>query len=146
MNGKEATIQLTLTIWRNCMTLQDEVKKFMEEKGAAMTFEEYQKFCKTTAIYPEGTRLMYPALGLTGEAGEVANKIKKLVRDGVPKERKDLDSIKEQIAAELGDVLWYCAALASDLDVSLGRVAKNNMDKLTSRKERGKIGGSGDNR
>ena len=118
----------------------------MDRKGAAMTFEEYQKFCKTTAIYPDTTKLMYPALGLTGEAGEVANKIKKLVRDGVPKERKDLDAAKEQIAAELGDVLWYCAALASDLDVSLGRVAKDNMDKLTSRKERGKIGGSGDNR
>jgi NTP pyrophosphatase (non-canonical NTP hydrolase) len=128
------------------VALIDDVKDFMDRKGAAMTFEEYQKFCKTTAIYPEGTKLMYPALGLTGEAGEVANKIKKLVRDGVPKERKDLDAAKEQIAAELGDVLWYCAALASDLDVSLGRVAKNNMDKLTSRKERGKIGGSGDNR
>jgi len=128
------------------MALLDDVKAFMEKKGAAMTFEEYQKFCKTTAIYPDTTKLMYPALGLTGEAGEVANKIKKLVRDGVPKERKDLDAAKEQIAAELGDVLWYCAALASDLDVSLGRVAKDNMDKLTSRKERGKIGGSGDNR
>jgi NTP pyrophosphatase (non-canonical NTP hydrolase) len=139
-------IKPTLTIWRSYVALIDDVKDFMDRKGAAMTFEEYQKFCKTTAIYPDTTKLMYPALGLTGEAGEVANKIKKLVRDGVPKERKDLDAAKEQIAAELGDVLWYCAALASDLDVSLGRVAKNNMDKLTSRKERGKIGGSGDNR
>jgi NTP pyrophosphatase (non-canonical NTP hydrolase) len=136
----------TLTIWRSYVTLIDDVRKFMEEKGAAMTFEEYQKFCKTTAIYPDGTKLMYPALGLTGEAGEVANKIKKLVRDGVPKDAQEAANVKEQIAAELGDVLWYCAALASDLDVSLGRVAKNNMDKLTSRKERGKIGGSGDNR
>ena len=139
-------IKPTLTIWRSYVALIDDVKDFMDRKGAAMTFEEYQKFCKTTAIYPDTTKLMYPALGLTGEAGEVANKIKKLVRDGVPKERKDLDAAKEQIAAELGDVLWYCAALASDLDVSLGRVAKDNMDKLTSRKERGKIGGSGDNR
>jgi len=128
------------------MTLLEDAKAFMEKKGAAMTFEEYQKFCKTTAIYPDNTKLMYPALGLTGEAGEVANKIKKLVRDGVPKDPNDLATVKEQIAAEIGDVLWYCAALASDLDVSLGRVAKDNIDKLTSRKERGKIGGSGDNR
>lgn len=128
------------------MTLLEDAKAFMEKKGAAMTFEEYQKFCKTTAIYPDNTKLMYPALGLTGEAGEVANKIKKLVRDGVPKDPNDLAAVKEQIAAEIGDVLWYCAALASDLDVSLGRVAKDNIDKLTSRKERGKIGGSGDNR
>lgn len=128
------------------MTLLEDAKAFMEKKGAAMTFEEYQKFCKTTAIYPDNTKLMYPALGLTGEAGEVANKIKKLVRDGVPKDPNDLAAVKEQIAAEIGDVLWYCAALASDLDISLGRVAKDNIDKLTSRKERGKIGGSGDNR
>ncbi|MEK9954617.1 MAG: nucleoside triphosphate pyrophosphohydrolase family protein [Pelagibacteraceae bacterium] len=128
------------------MTLLEDAKAFMEMKGAAMTFEEYQKFCKTTAIYPDDTKLMYPALGLNGEAGEVANKIKKLVRDGVPKTRDELAAVKEQIAAELGDVLWYCAALATDLDISLGRIAKNNMDKLSSRKERGKIGGSGDNR
>lgn len=128
------------------MTLQDDVKRFMEEKGASMTFEEYQKFCKTTAIYPTNTQLMYPALGLTGEAGEVANKIKKLVRDGVPADWRNSIEFKEQIAAELGDVLWYLSALATDLDMSLGRIAKNNMDKLNSRKERGKIGGSGDNR
>ena len=118
----------------------------MEEKGASMTFEEYQSFCKTTAIYPTNTQLMYPALGLTGEAGEVANKIKKLVRDGVPADWRNSTEFKEQIAAELGDVLWYLSALATDLDMSLGRIAKNNMDKLSSRKERGKIGGSGDNR
>jgi NTP pyrophosphatase (non-canonical NTP hydrolase) len=128
------------------MALVDDVKKFMEEKGASMTFEEYQSFCKTTAIYPTNTQLMYPALGLTGEAGEVANKIKKLVRDGVPADWRNSIEFKEQIAAELGDVLWYLSALATDLDMSLGRIAKNNMDKLSSRKERGKIGGSGDNR
>ena len=128
------------------MALVDDVKKFMEEKGASMTFEEYHSFCKTTAIYPTNTQLMYPALGLTGEAGEVANKIKKLVRDGVPADWRNSIEFKEQIAAELGDVLWYLSALATDLDMSLGRIAKNNMDKLSSRKERGKIGGSGDNR
>jgi len=103
-----------------------------------MTFNEYQEEPKKTAIYPTEYRLVYPALGLTGEAGEVAEKVKKMVRDG----KLDTDGLKK----ELGDVLWYLAALASDLGVTLEEVAAGNVAKLRSRAERGVIGGSGDNR
>jgi len=103
-----------------------------------MTFNEYQEEAKKTAIYPTEYRLVYPTLGLTGEAGEVAEKVKKMVRDG----KLDTDGLKK----ELGDVLWYLAALASDLGVTLEEVATANVVKLRSRSERGVIGGSGDNR
>ena len=91
----------------------------------------------------DNMKILYPALGLTGEAGEVANKVKKIVRDGVDNMPPDW---REQIAGEIGDVLWYCAALATDLNMSLGQVAMSNKNKLSSRKERGKIGGFGDTR
>ena len=102
-----------------------------------MTFDEYQKFARSTAIYPEEYKVIYPALGLCGEAGEVAEKVKKNIRDG-----KSLDGV----GLELGDVLWYISALADDLGVTLEEVAQANVDKLTSRKKRNMIGGSGDNR
>ena len=102
-----------------------------------MTFDEYQKFAKTIAIYPENCKITYPTLGLCGEAGEVAEKIKKHIRDG-----RSL----EGVGLELGDVLWYISALADDLGVTLEEIAQANVDKLQSRKDRGKIGGSGDNR
>jgi len=103
-----------------------------------MTFEEYQKLAATTAIYPENYRIVYPALGLAGEAGEVAEKVKKFVRDGT------LD--KESLKKELGDVLWYISALSRDLDISLDDVASRNIEKLQSRAQRGVLRGSGDNR
>lgn len=121
----------------------DEAEEYMKEKGSAFTFDEYQAEAKETAIYPHNMKILYPALGLTGEAGEVANKVKKIVRDGVDKMPPDW---REQIAGELGDVLWYCAAIATDLNMSLGQVAMSNKNKLSSRKERGKIGGFGDTR
>ena len=102
-----------------------------------MTFDEYQEFARSTAIYPEDCKVTYPALGLCGEAGEVAEKVKKNIRDG-----KFLDGV----GLELGDVLWYISALADDLGVTLEEIAQANVDKLQSRKDRGKIGGSGDNR
>ena len=102
-----------------------------------MNFNEYQKLARSTAIYPEKYKVIYPALGLCGEAGEVAEKVKKNIRDG-----KSLDGV----GLELGDVLWYISALADDLGVTLEEVAQANVDKLTSRKERNMIGGSGDNR
>jgi NTP pyrophosphatase (non-canonical NTP hydrolase) len=102
-----------------------------------MNFNEYQKLARSTAIYPEEYKVIYPALGLCGEAGEVAEKVKKNIRDG-----KSLDGV----GLELGDVLWYISALADDLGVTLEEVAQANVDKLTSRKERNMIGGSGDNR
>ena len=104
-----------------------------------MTFDEYQKFAKTTAIYPENCKITYPTLGLCGEAVEVAEKAKKKIRDGKPLILKD-------VVKELGDVLWYLSTLASDLDVSLEDIAQTNVEKLTSRKERNKLQGSGDNR
>ena len=104
-----------------------------------MTFDEYQKFAKTTAIYPENCKITYPTLGLCGEAGEVAEKVKKKIRDGKPLIIKD-------VVKELGDVLWYLSTLASDLNVSLEDIAQTNVEKLTSRKERNKLQGSGDNR
>ena len=103
-----------------------------------MTFEEYQEQARSTAIYPRDRAIVYPALGLTGEAGEVAEKVKKWIRDGV------LD--KEAIAKELGDVMWYIAALSGDLGISMDEIASQNIRKLQDRAARGKIQGSGDNR
>ena len=109
-----------------------------------MNFTEYQNLALATAIYPKKYETIYPALGLCGEAGEVAEKVKKSIRDGLhnwPDEQ-----FKEDLTKELGDVLWYISALASDLDISLDDVAKKNVQKLASRKKRNKIGGSGDDR
>ena len=101
----------------------------------------YQRQAKETAIYPENAKIVYPALGLAGEAGEVADKVKKIYRDG-----KDDARFRGEIAKEIGDVLWYCATLADDLGFSLQQVAEMNIHKLKSRKVAGTIGGSGDNR
>lgn len=108
-----------------------------------MEFNEYQELAKTTAIYPSSMKVVYPTLGLCGETGEVAEKIKKSFRDNI-----DLTAPLEQahLMKELGDVLWYIAALCSDLGISLDDVAKMNYEKLTSRKERNVLHGSGDNR
>ncbi len=103
--------------------------------GSKMTFDEYQVKAKQTAIYDHP--IIYPTLGLCGESGEVAEKVKKHLRDGT-----SLDELKK----ELGDVLWYLASIASDLNISLNDIALTNVEKLQSRMERGKIGGSGDNR
>ena len=109
-----------------------------------MTFEEYQKSSRKTALYPDvGNNFIYPTLGLAGEAGEVAEKIKKVLRDnnGVVDESR-----REEIAKELGDVLWYVTQVASELGLSLDVIAKQNIEKLYSRLERGKLSGSGDSR
>ena len=87
--------------------------------------------------------IIYPALGLAGEAGEVANKVKKIMRDGIQNLPPDW---KHQLASEIGDVLWYCAVLASDLNVSLGTIAAQNIEKLERRKRTGTLQGSGDKR
>lgn len=109
-----------------------------------MNFEEYQKKSRKTALYPNvGNNFIYPTLGLSGEAGEVAEKIKKVIRD---KNEVVDDETKELIEKELGDVLWYVSQLATELDLSLDKVAEKNIEKLYSRLERGKIQGSGDNR
>lgn len=122
--------------------LQDEVNGWLERKYS-MDFNSYQRIAKTTAIYPATHKILYPALGLAGEAGEVANKVKKLVRDGTSSLPKEW---KEQIGSEIGDVLWYCAVLADDLGISLGKIASQNEIKLQNRKKKGTISGSGDTR
>ena len=103
-----------------------------------LTLSEYQTRAHGTSIYPDSYRIVYPALGLTGEAGEVANKVKKLIRDG------DTFELRQSIVDELGDVLWYAAALASDLGCDLGDIALGNLRKLRERKERGALHGSGE--
>lgn len=108
-----------------------------------MEFKTYQDGAKTTAVYPESARLIYPTLGLCGEAGEVSEKIKKIIRDG---NGEVTEEKRTEILKEIGDVLWYIAALCSDLDADMGEVAQANLDKLFSRKERGVIHGNGDNR
>ena len=107
-----------------------------------MNFNEYQEMAKTTAIYDKKHQILYPALGLAGEAGEVANKVKKLIRDGY-ENNKDY---REALSHEIGDVLWYCAVLADDVGFKLADIANNNLVKLKDRQARGVIGGSGDKR
>lgn len=104
-----------------------------------MDFKNYQALAKTTAIYPDHAKIIYPSLGLAGEVGEICEKIKKHIRDG-----KKLD--KEDLTKELGDVLWYLSALSGDLEIDLEDVAIANYKKLKSRMERNVISGSGDNR
>ena len=103
-----------------------------------MRLNDYQVSAIQTAIYPYSARITYPAMGLCAEAGEVANKVKKIVRDGT------MD--RQSIADEIGDVLWYIAALANDLGYDLETIASANINKLYDRKERGVLKGSGDNR
>ena len=108
-----------------------------------MTLNEYQERAVKTAIYGAGNGTIYPALGLAGEAGEVANVAKKVLRDdgGLISAEK-----KAQLIKEAGDCLWYLAALARDLETDLETLAVINLEKLESRMKRGVIGGSGDNR
>ena len=106
-----------------------------------MNFNEYQKLARSTAVYPEEHKVVYPALGLCGEAGEVADKIKKTIRGD-----SSLDEVTGSIVDELGDVLWYLAILADDLGVELEDVAQWNIDKLNRRWRKGNIKGDGDNR
>ena len=109
------------------------------EQFSFLNFRDYQNEAKKTAIYPENAKLTYPLLGLSGEVGEVCEKVKKHIRDG-----RELD--KDDLTKELGDVLWYLSAVANDLGIDLQSVAERNIKKLKSRQERGVLGGSGDNR
>ena len=125
------------------MKLQEEVNEWLERRYKGMKFSEYEEVIKATAIYPSTHKILYPALGMAGEAGEVANKVKKLIRDG---DYRLSQEWREQLAAEIGDVLWYCAALAKDINMPLAQIAASNREKLLSRKERGTLKGSGDKR
>lgn len=108
-----------------------------------MEMNEYSAGALATAIYPRENSIAYLALGLTGEAGEVADKIKKELRDRGGAFNADS---RAAIAMELGDVMWYCAAMARELGYSLNQIAELNLDKLRSRNQRGTLHGSGDNR
>jgi NTP pyrophosphatase (non-canonical NTP hydrolase) len=110
---------------------------------ADMELSEYQRLSRRTAEYPREAWLAYPALGLAGEAGEVAEHAKKAIRDDggtVSEERR------AAMSKELGDVLWYVAQIASELDLQLDDIAQLNLDKLLSRQRRGVLSGSGDER
>lgn len=110
-----------------------------EEMAAWYEFDSYQDFTDETAIYPEENAQEYLMLGLMSEVGEMASKMKKQLRDGT-------EFTTEDFCAELGDVLWYVAQLASTRQVFLSDISQANVEKLQSRKERGVIGGSGDER
>jgi NTP pyrophosphatase (non-canonical NTP hydrolase) len=112
-----------------------------------MTLDEYQVQARSTAIYPEEARVLYPTLKLAGEAGEVAEKLGKLMRDEGLLPGGELDDMqRDALAKEIGDVLWYVANLAADLDLSLEAIGRTNLEKLASRRDRGVLGGSGDER
>ena len=111
-------------------------------------FNDYQKQAWELAQYPQsGKNLVYPALGLVGESGEVAEKVKKLWRNqGIMSAGLASEDFKTELIKEISDVLWYAAALASELDTDLEHVAQVNLDKLNSRQLRGVIKSEGDNR
>ena len=110
-------------------------KLFIDE---VITPDLYENLAGQTAIFPKEKALEYLALGMTSDAGEVAGKVKKLIRDG--------EGDKVAIASEIGDVLWYCAMMAKEVGVPLNTIMQENLKKLHGRKERGTLQGSGDTR
>ena len=132
--GKDANKKITIREYQNRLRIY------------RLTLNEYQQQSRTTAIYPgrgESIGLIYTAIGLSGETGEVMEHIKKSIRDDnkvISPERR------ESIIKELGDVLWYLSQVASELNVDLSDVANRNMEKLQKRKEQGKISGQGSDR
>lgn len=120
----------------------------MTENNNSLTFDAYQDDTNATAIYPGAgfggaDALAYTALGLSGEAGEIANKVKKILRDSGGQVS---EQVRADLAKEVGDVLWYVARFADEIGYDLGYLAEENLKKLRSRAERGVISGSGDNR
>lgn len=122
---------------RKLITL-DDINAFQYYNQDPLDMDKYQQQAATTAIYDQKHSVIYPALGLAAEAGEVANKVKKIMRDG------KLD--REGIADEIGDCLWYIAALCRDLNIDMETVAYDNLEKLHSRQKRGTLRGNGDKR
>ena len=114
---------------------------FDEYQERAAKYDCFEKPDKLATLTEAG--LLEKVLGLTGEAGETADKVKKIIRD---KGGKCTDEDKAEIVKELGDVMWYLAGIARYLDVDFSEVAEGNIKKLESRFNRGKISGSGDNR
>src|SRR5210317_2329578 len=120
------------------MITQEDIDAFKRFNDVDYLLNEYQEMAASTAIYKVEHQVIYPALGLAAEAGEVANKVKKILRDG------KFD--REGISDEVGDCLWYIAALCRDLNVSMSDLAAANLKKLQDRKQRGVISGNGDKR
>ena len=137
--------------WTEEFTSEDEAVSWLNNDEAVVTktliglrgLNHYQVLANETAIYPENQRIIYPALGLNGEAGEVADKVKKVLRDN---DGNFTDEKKAEIAKELGDVLWYVSTCARDIGYTLEQIANMNIEKLRSRQLRGQLNGSGDNR
>jgi len=116
----------------------------LKRRKVNMDFEEYQKKSHSFATYPVITsRMVYPLLGLAGETGELLEKMKKLFRD--QEGRMDMN-FRNSIARELGDVLWYLSEVATLMDLKLPAIAEQNIEKLSFRKEKGILKGSGDYR
>jgi len=127
------------------MDLEIEAKRWMKEKRVSnISATLYQEKACETAIFPKNKAMEYLTLGLTGEAGEIANKVKKFIRDGAAQDEYLAKRI--EIGYEIGDVLWYCAVLAKEMEMDLGHIMENNLQKLADRKKRGTLSGSGDNR
>ncbi len=112
-----------------------------ETPSPTITLNDYQRKTAATAIYPHDQGVAYTALGLAGEAGEVANKCKKLLRGD-----KARAQLRKELEKELGDVLWYAARLAAELDLSLDQIARANLDRLADRQQRDTLTGDGDDR
>lgn len=108
-----------------------------------MELNDYQQEASRTAIYPQEMKIVYPTIGLAGETGEVAEKVKKVIRDhgGMFSEEQ-----KREIAKELGDVMWYIASIATDMGYTMDDIARINIEKIRSRSERALLHGDGDNR
>lgn len=139
---------------------EDELLALVLVADQILTFEKFQAGAKETAIYNQDARVLYPALGTAGEVGEVlekainlimmaahagkvCNQVKKIIRD----DNCECDTPrKHDIGKEIGGVLWYCAAVASDLGLDLGVIAQENLDILADRQKRDAIQGDGDNR
>ena len=127
------------------LNIEREAKQWMKEKQlSTITAAMYQEKACETAIFPKRQAMEYLTLGLTGESGEIANKVKKFIRDGATKDEYLAKRI--EIGYEIGDVLWYCAVLAEELEMNLGHIMEKNLEKLADRHKRGKISGSGDHR
>lgn len=147
VDGQEQKLVVTLDeIVR--LVGEDGVYQYITEGGWEVfsdeTFNNYQQATAQTAKYPPAQALEYLSLGIASEAGEVAGKMKKWIRDGDSKMTRE--EWVQAMSSEIGDVLWYAARLADELGLSLSQIAEDNMDKLLDRKARGVIGGSGDNR
>lgn len=116
---------------------------YLNDKRYPMTLNDYQKSAQETAIYPNDNNISYLALAICGEAGELADKVKKVIRD---KHGQFYQPDIAAIALELGDIMWYAANLAHTLGFSLEDIARMNLDKIKDRVARGTLQGNGDYR